>query len=147
VELYSFASVGVEPADMSAIKSVLKLVTGASGDWTVVDQPAQADITFVCGITPEQVVTMSQSLAGATVLVYCCGRGESPPDGVFVLRRPLRASEMTQIFDEAKVLHAARKNQAAPAPVEKPKARAEAAPKKKDDDDDGDLGDLAAWAG
>lgn len=144
MENFRFASIGIEPGDLAALKSMLKIVTSASGDWSLVEQPDQAHVTFVCGLTPVQLAPMIEEMGALTVLVYCCGRGETAPEGFFTMRRPLRTSEMGQIFDEVRKRLAAGKYQSA----NKAEDKADDSSKKAQDDNDDDSSahDWGAWA-
>lgn len=142
MENLTFASIGIEPGDLATLKSMLKIVSGAFGDWSLVEQPERANVTFVCGLTPEQMAPMIEKLGALSVLVYCCGRGETPPEGFFTIRRPLRTSEMSLVFDEVKKRLAVFKAQS----EGKAKSEAEAASKKGKDDDDDSGHSWEAWA-
>jgi hypothetical protein len=97
---FTFAAIGIEPNDLAALKSTLSMVAGASVNCSLVEQPEQAQVTFVCGLAPAQLSLMVQKLGTITMLVYCCGRGETPPNGIFTIRRPLRSTDITQLFEE-----------------------------------------------
>jgi hypothetical protein len=96
----AFAAIGIEPHDLTALKSTLSMVAGESVTCNLVDQPEQAQVTFVCGLAPAQLSQMAQKLGNSTMLVYCCGRGETPPEGIFTIRRPLRSTDISQLLEE-----------------------------------------------
>jgi len=97
---FAFATIGIEPNDLAALKSTLSMVAGASGNWNLVERPDQAHVTFVCGLTPAQSTQMIQKLGERTMLVYCCGRGDTAPSGFLTIRRPLRSTDIEQLFEE-----------------------------------------------
>jgi len=97
---FMFAAIGIEPNDLTALKSTLVMVTGDSANWNQVDNPEQANVVFVCGLPPAQLSVMNQKLGSKTLLAYCCGRGETPPEGFITIRKPLRPSDISQLVDE-----------------------------------------------
>jgi len=102
MEKVAFAAIGIEPHDLTALKSTLSMVAGESVTCNQVEQPEQAQVTFVCGLPPAQISLMVQKLGATTMLVYCCGRGETPPEGIFTIRRPLRSTDISELLDELK---------------------------------------------
>jgi hypothetical protein len=132
---FAFAAIGVEPNDLASLKSMLDMVAGASASWSQVEKPEQAHVTFVCGIAPVQLSLMIQKLGSNTVFAYCSGRGETPPDNILTIRRPLRSSDISQLFEE----------------VNKRFSDGKAQPAKKEDkggdkDDDSSDSSWSAWA-
>jgi len=99
---FTFTAIGIEPHDLAALKSTLGMVSGDSSNWNQVENPEQANVVFVCGLPPAQLSVMKQKLGDKTLLAYCCGRGETPPDGFITIRRPLRSSDISQLVEEVK---------------------------------------------
>jgi hypothetical protein len=100
----SVATVGIGDKDLTVLKSVLNLVTsgGRGTEWQLVDNLAVADMAFLGHLDVEEVEGLVRDLGDRVMLIYCCSRGETPPQGVRTLPHcPPRANDLNVVFAEA----------------------------------------------
>ncbi len=99
---YTFAAIGIEPSSLTVLRPVLNMVADATASWNLIENPEQARVTFVGGLTAKQLTSVIEKLGRLTLLVYCCGRGETPPEGIFSIRLAWRSTDISQLFDLVK---------------------------------------------
>ncbi|WIM06772.1 MAG: hypothetical protein OHM77_05770 [Candidatus Nitricoxidivorans perseverans] len=116
MEQFRIATVGIEAKDLTVLKSLINLVTGSKGaSWQHVEDPAQAQVAFLGHLPKARIDALVAELTPRVLLVYCCSRGEAPPEGVEVIGHcPPRASELSQILTRV------RPAAAPPAPASEP---------------------------
>ncbi|MDP2811937.1 MAG: hypothetical protein Q8O34_17495 [Rhodocyclaceae bacterium] len=100
MEQLQIATVGIEAKDLMVLKSLINLVTGPMGaSWQHVEDPPRAHVAFLGHLPKDRIDALVAELAPRVLLVYCCSRGEAPPEGVEVIGHcPPRASEISQIL-------------------------------------------------
>lgn len=116
MDRYTVAALGLEPQELTILKSLLGVFAGSEGvELELVEEPGLAQISFLGHMPPNQLQELASSTSEGSLLVYCRSRDEEPMpagDGVLVLEHcPPRSTDLNRIMEAVR----ARANAAPPA--------------------------------